>query len=214
MAVSIYYSIFDTPLSDRSFNRLLDKLPEQGQQKVLRFHRWQDAHASLLGKHLLLRAFADLGKSLDLAGLRFTPSGRPYWPSGPDFNISHSGNMVVCAVDTAGRIGIDIEARGAIDIGDFKDQFTGTEWQQVLSAPDPQLQFYEYWTIKEAVGKANGVGIVELPSIHILSAEAVELQGFTWTLTPLTLHGGYAAHIATETTPAAVKIEEVFFENI
>ncbi|QJB30407.1 4'-phosphopantetheinyl transferase superfamily protein [Chitinophaga oryzae] len=211
MAVSIYYTVFDAPLPEDRFERLLGVLPEQARRKVLRFHRWQDAHASLLGKHLLLHAFAQLDRQVDLEAVLYTPSGRPYWPGGPDFNISHSGNIAVCAVDTSGRVGIDIEQNGGIEIGDFREQFTPGEWQQVMGAPDPVWQFYRYWTMKEATAKANGIGIVELPAVHILSDTAVALQGFTWTLTPVALQDTYAGHLATETTPAAVNIEEVRF---
>lgn len=211
MAVSIYYTVFDTPLAEHRFERLLAVLPEPSRRKVLRFYRWQDAHASLLGKHLLLHAFAQLGRQPDLSEVLYTPAGRPYWPGCPDFNISHSGNMVVCAVDSSGRVGIDIEQNGGIDFRDFREQFTENEWQQVIAAPDPVWQFYQYWTMKEAVAKANGVGIVELPAVHILSATAVELQGFTWTLTPLALEETYAGHLATEAAPTSVKIEKITF---
>ncbi|NLR62738.1 4'-phosphopantetheinyl transferase superfamily protein [Chitinophaga varians] len=211
MAVSIYYSVFDTPLPEHRFERLLAVLPEQARRKVLRFHRWEDAHASLLGKHLLLHAFSQAGRQPDLEEVLYTSAGRPYWSDGPDFNISHSGNMVVCAVDTGGRVGIDIEQNGGIDFSDFREQFAENEWRQVVTAPDPVWQFYRYWTMKEAVAKANGIGIVELPAIHILSDSAVELQGFTWTLTPLTLQESYAGHLATETTPAFISIEKITF---
>ncbi|WP_212003584.1 4'-phosphopantetheinyl transferase superfamily protein [Chitinophaga sp. HK235] len=211
MEVRVYYASFDTPLSAERFSRLLEQLPEDKQQQVLRYKRWQDAHASLLGKHLLLQACSESGYPADLRLLQYTVAGRPYLPEYPDFNISHSGNMVVCALAANGRIGIDIEKRGSIDIMDFKDQFTMEEWKQVMSAEDPVWQFYEFWTIKEAVAKANGVGIVDLPSVHILSDSLVRLHGFMWTLTPLLLHNAYAGHIATESIPS-VSIREVVFD--
>jgi 4'-phosphopantetheinyl transferase len=77
---------------------LLDRLPVAMQQKILGYRRWQDAYGSLLGKLLLERAMKKAGLPGDLKGLRESAYGRPHWADGPDFNISHSGNRVVCVL--------------------------------------------------------------------------------------------------------------------
>src|SRR5260370_68219 len=109
MSLLLYSTEFLQPLPDEAFAHLLGQLPAALQPKILRFRRWQDAHASLLGKHLLLLAVKDIGLPLTLDQLLYTPEAKPYFPGGPHFNISHSGNRVICGLTPNGRIGVDIE---------------------------------------------------------------------------------------------------------
>lgn len=211
MPVLIYYTQFDQPLPESRFAALLQACPEDIQQKVGRFRRWEDAHAALLGKHLLLQAMAALGRTVMLDKLCFTAVGRPYLEQQPDFNISHAGNMVACAVSTTGRTGIDLEEIRPVELEDFREQFTAEEWTQICAAKDPLLHFYQYWTMKEAVAKANGVGIVALPAVKILSPAEVGLFELNWHLHPVALREQYVCYIATDKAPQSLIVEEIFF---
>ena len=42
--------------------------------------------------------------------LKFHENGKPYLPEGPFFSISHSGQLVLLAVDEEAEIGCDVEA--------------------------------------------------------------------------------------------------------
>jgi 4'-phosphopantetheinyl transferase len=133
MSLHLYSTVYPEPLSPTAFQELLSRLPPELQQKVSAYRRWQDAYGSLFGKLLLKRALLQAGLSPDLTGLRMTSYGRPFlegygksnpegcdrpYPDGDDrsypdgsadFNISHSGNRVVCILNTQGRVGIDLE---------------------------------------------------------------------------------------------------------
>lgn len=83
-------------------------------------------------------------------------------PSRISFNVSHSGNHGMIAVAAGGRLGIDIEARRARKTLDqlIATLMTETERGQLgLMAEDRRLgRFYDLWTAKEALVKANGLG--------------------------------------------------------
>lgn len=94
--------------------------------------------------------------------------GKTYLPDRRDigFNVSHSGNLAVCAVltDGAGEVGVDIElidrSRGADRIKRLSERtFTDKEREKVNASDDPAAEFYAVWTKKEAYLKYTGEGI-------------------------------------------------------
>src|SRR5215212_7926261 len=155
MSIRIYYTFFEQ-LPYEKFKSLLVILPEDIQNRILKYRRWQDACACLLGKHLLLKGLSDykLNKSLDQ--LNYIETGRPYIDHQLDFNITHSGNVVACAMSTACKLGIDIELVAPIDISNFKAVFSEDEWLDITNASNSLTQFYHYWTLKESILKADG----------------------------------------------------------
>jgi 4'-phosphopantetheinyl transferase len=212
--VLIYYARFDTPLPAARFALLLERLPVAMQQKVTAFSRWEDAHASLSGKLLLQRACLDLGLSGDLCEVRYSAFGRPYLENGPDFNISHSGNVVVCAVSTAGRTGIDIELNIPVNLEDFRDHFAEEEWQHILAAPDPLPVFYKYWTIKEAVLKAQGSGFqASLAALHVTDPASIFYAGRQWHIKAITGFGNYTCHAASQEGRQRYELRETALMN-
>lgn len=85
-----------------------------------------------------------------------------------DFSISHSGDMVALALlksadSGAGRaVGIDVEAFGGHDIASLASvALTEAERNAMfsLAQADQQRCFLQYWTRKEALLKAAGVGL-------------------------------------------------------
>src|SRR5882757_3355721 len=115
MTLSIYSIEYRDPVPADILNTLLERLPEDIRQKAGKFRRWQDAHACILGKHLLLTALRAEGFAGNLSGLQYTAHGRPHFTTGPDFNISHSGNRVVCIIGRQGKVGIDLEEMRNMD---------------------------------------------------------------------------------------------------
>ncbi len=74
------------------------------------------------------------------------------------FNISHSGNIWVCAVATF-NIGIDIEKikNGKQSIVDY--YFTKEEQESLAQSNNFNRHFFEIWTAKEAYAKFFGTGL-------------------------------------------------------
>ena len=150
MKIEIYATEYRTELSADIFLSLLERLSPALREKVRKYKRWEDAYGCLFGKLLLIRALHDKGFRGDLNELQYTEYGKPYLKDAPDFNISHSGNLVVCILSREGRVGIDVEEIRELPISDFKDQFTAIEWQIIQTAKEPLLAFYRIGRLRKA----------------------------------------------------------------
>jgi 4'-phosphopantetheinyl transferase len=215
MSLSLYTTEYTTRLSSGLFETLLHRLPEDLRQKIMRFRRWEDAHAALLGKHLLRIALKEAGVSDDLTRLRYTAQDRPWLPEAPDFNISHSGNRVVCILSTGGRVGIDIEVIKAQPFDDFQTQFTPKEWSAIRGDADPVEAFYRFWTAKESLIKADGRGLhIPLQEIDLSGASTLALDGVWWTVYPLPRFQGYACHFTLESSRERRPLPPIEFHNL
>lgn len=102
-----------------------------------------------------------------------TDYGKPYLP--PDinlhFNISHSSEWVVCAIDEK-AVGIDVQLMEEIDILEIaRGFFTAKEYGLIFDA-DSNMRtalFYDLWTLKEGYIKALGKGLsIKLDSFSII----------------------------------------------
>lgn len=153
-------------LSDSITRVALQNLPADEQERIRRYHRWDQAQktllATLLARRLLGRRLGRPGESLRI---RRDPFGRPYLDGEPhwegDFSISHSGSWVVCAVVDRGRIGIDVQQVRPVNEGIFTLCLSSTEREKLLQWPvGTQLHgFFTLWTLKEAFVKALGQGL-------------------------------------------------------
>jgi 4'-phosphopantetheinyl transferase len=98
--------------------------------------------------------------------LRFAsgPHGKPFLPcSTVNFNVTHSGDYLACAVTRDVTVGIDIEK--IRDIPELfaiaRGHFSPRECEQLEALPAFYLTrgFFECWTRKEAFVKATGLGL-------------------------------------------------------
>ena len=78
-----------------------------------------------------------------------------YW------SISHKTDYV-CGVVAPTPIGIDIERIRSFSEGLFRKTASPGEWGLMDMENDAELAFFRFWTAKEAVLKATGVGIKDL----------------------------------------------------
>jgi 4'-phosphopantetheinyl transferase len=145
---------------------------EQARAARLRF----DAdRLSYRAAHVLLRCALTRQLSLAPAQWRFCrgPHGRPEidtaaLPSamGLRFNLSHSREVVCCAITRAGSVGVDVECRRPIrDRAALAERFFTAEEAAAIAASRhdgeaaEEARFYAIWTLKEAYVKARGLGI-------------------------------------------------------
>ncbi|HQT21506.1 MAG: hypothetical protein B7X86_01110 [Sphingobacteriales bacterium 17-39-43] len=194
--IQIFYSSYTNKLVHSEFSRYLKLLPLAIQENILKYSRWQDAHASLYGKLLLSHGLKELGLDFSLDNLKYTNYKRPYIEGNVDFNISHSGDHVVCAFSTKSKIGIDLEKIKAISISDFKNQFHEQEWDHIMTSENKYLWFYYYWTAKEAVIKADGRGL-SIPFIELrVKDQHAFLDENLWHLKTIDLFENYLLQVA------------------
>jgi 4'-phosphopantetheinyl transferase len=214
MPIYLYATAYPEPLPAEQFNSLLGLIPTTFHQSIGKFRRWQDAHAALLGKILLLTALEKAGHPADLNRLQYTDWKKPVLPAGPQFNISHSGNRVVCILGTDARIGIDIELLKSFSFDDFEQQFAPREWTAIRTAPSPVAAFYHFWTAKESIIKADGRGLgIPLQELDLTNPNPICLDDSCWSVHNLPFFDGYACHMALEdrnpnAPPPAIELRE------
>ena len=92
-----------------------------------------------------------------------TSKGKPYIANNPlSFNVSHSDSAFVIALSRKGRVGVDIEQlSGSEDIETMSDYaFSDFEKECVFLSGNKEQEFTAIWTLKEALLKALGVGLI------------------------------------------------------
>ncbi|MGB8806923.1 MAG: 4'-phosphopantetheinyl transferase superfamily protein [Candidatus Rickettsiella isopodorum] len=141
--------------------------------------------------------------------------GKPYLSkAGQDhplqFNLSHAGDMVVCAVTQGQLVGIDIEyIQEQVDYETIaKRFFSSTEFEALLALPPNERQagFFRLWTGKEAFVKAIGKGLsfplrdfavtLDQEKGRILHIRNSTQRANKWSLIPFTPAAGYIGALA------------------
>ena len=181
-----------------SLEKLLEKLPLNMHERALRYKFKDDAYNFVVGRLLLKRGLEELGKGDQLQNIIFQKSGKPYLKD-IFFNISHSGNNVVCALSTKGVVGIDIENIKEVKLEDFGAWFSKKEWVEINKASSPLQKFYWYWTRKESIIKALGVNLSYLHKIEIDATKDHFIEnGKKWYLKDLDFGSGYCGALCSE----------------
>ena len=79
------------------------------------------------------------------------------------FNISHTKNLIICAVTLEDDIGCDVENTGRSNdvLAIAERYFSPTESKELFALPVAQQRnrFFDYWTLKESYIKAWGLGL-------------------------------------------------------
>jgi len=201
--------ILYTFISKEKHEFLLDKyLPafsQEAQQDILRYRRWQDAQLSLLGK-VLLQYGLRTRYNISEAETGILPNKKPYLKGHHlHFNISHSKDLVVCAIAEY-ALGIDIEFNDPkVSYLDFKFQMTNYEFQEIDNSDNKTKGFFTYWTRKEAVIKAHGAGMMlPLDTFEVIKDECT-IEGESFFTREIFIHEDYHSYIASSDQ----KIKEV-----
>jgi 4'-phosphopantetheinyl transferase len=156
-------------LTPQRREKLLALLSSEEQQRLQRWRLTADQDRFLLGRGLLrLRLGQTLG--LEPARLRFRlgPHGKPALEGlggqgAPQFNLAHSGDLVLLALHPERPVGVDVEKRRP-----------GLEWRPIarrhlpngclealeaLPAEEQLDGFLQQWCRLEASLKATGIGL-------------------------------------------------------
>ena len=128
-----------------------DYISAQRLQKTLRYRMPDDQKRCIAGSGLL-RFFLGDTAILD------NGFGKPVAENGVCFNLSHSGEWVLFAVDDR-DVGCDIEQVCYVNSARMgKIVFTDRECAWIENAPDKMGAFFDLWTKKEALLKCMGRG--------------------------------------------------------
>jgi 4'-phosphopantetheinyl transferase len=129
------------------------------------------------------------------------------------FNVSHSGDLVLIALGRGGALGVDIE-RMRMDVAahQIAARFFSARERGDLATVEADMQhaaFFACWTRKEAYLKARGDGLslpLEQFDVSFLPGDEARLiqtrhdpaEVYRWTLHPLEGGCGYKAALAVE----------------
>jgi phosphopantetheinyl transferase len=161
----------------------------------------------------LLRALLaeHTGRPPDSFELLADERGKPFCTDGPAVSISHSSDIVTCAVCDAGDIGIDIEfPRRSRDVEAIARRYFCREEAEWVSG-QPADRFYMLWVLKEAWLKATGTGIAGgLDKLRCLVAppriEALARSAPFTALRLYTLRGGFLGIAAVNEHPGTAEV--------
>jgi len=131
--------------------RLLPLVSAQRREQALQYKHTFGQYCCLKS-WLMLQDLVEIPKYRDI-DFRYNEHGKPYWENGPYFSISHCKAGIAVAVDDQ-PIGIDIETIRHAD----EELIARTMNEEERVGMDDR-KFTRLWTRKEAVVKAQGVGI-------------------------------------------------------
>ncbi len=187
--------------------------------KAAKFHFVKDFHQSIVSRGLLRFLLAQYLKQnpRDFV-FKYNSYGKPILPfrQNPlsiEFNVSHSGKILLFAFSREFRIGIDVElVRKNFDEMEIaRNFFSPNEILELTSLPVAirKKGFYNCWTRKEAYIKGRGKGLsIPLDSFDVslapgksavLNRSEAELEGWDiWQLLDLKLDRDYVGAAAFE----------------
>ena len=177
------YTALLSETSDAELENGFLMMDDVRKQAVLRYRGEKDRKRTIIGEILARKGIAEATGicEKDIVFGRYD-SGKPYAKNVDiEFNISHSKDMVVCAVSES-AIGIDVEFIRDMDMRITKIACTERDKEYIFGCKDADieavtpdesmiLRFFKLWTAKEAYFKYHGSGIVGLKTVDYSDIE-------------------------------------------
>ena len=193
-------------------------LPDHEREKAKRF-RFEILRARYIKSHYLLRFLLGhyLGTNFYHQEFDYNEYGKPSLKKDNEnkliyFNLSNSGNICVFVFTNNDDLGVDVE-----NICDMTNMdnivehfFSPSENIKFCSLPEQNRKktFFKYWTRKEALLKAMGVGLsypldkfdvlsdAENPSRVSIKTNYQNLKKTEWTIQDINVFDGFASAVA------------------
>ena len=193
----------------------LSALSNQKQVSVQRLIHYQDRVNSLAGLRLLhLCAQHDGIKNFKLSDVQYPDAGKPFWKNNNDyfdFNISHSGNLIVIAASATLKVGVDVEQIRLLKRLNFKRIMSADELARIKQTPE---LFFDLWSKKEAVVKAaDTVGLARMSDVSLKQNMAV-LDEEQWFLKSINLDDQYAVNMATSKAVDELIVKQIQIKDL
>jgi len=184
----------------------LPTLPTPLRARLLAMRSAAARNRSLVGYWLLAQGTELIDVTqVDLSALVTDTHGRPYIPGVPDFNISHSGDLVACAIARHCRVGMDVERIRNVNTTKLR-RFLGEDRPESDSSPS---DFFADWAAREATVKASGkIGLARIARVQ-LSGGLARVDDETWRLHFPKLASDYAACLATDVSDVKLQVQDL-----
>lgn len=194
-------------------------LDRRERERAARFYRPQDRERYVLahgGLRFILSLYLGLAPG-DIA-LSQTSAGKPVLADlrkdgrSLTFNLSHAHGNAMIAIAQGKEVGVDLELiREDVEVLKLADRFFSVREQEHLRstlAAARSAEFFHYWVAKEAVLKAEGVGLASLQDCEIDWLSGSDLEGvrvriggrshLPWVVRMLDCGSGWAAAVAAQ----------------
>lgn len=154
---------------------LLNGLSDDRQQRILKYKHLKGRRQSL-GAGLLLKTILPIFGERE-QNIRFGTNGKPETDK-IQFNLSHSGNLVICAVSNE-TVGCDVEQIGNYHEGVVRRFFSEKEKTYLENTEESKREqaFFRIWTARESYMKLTGEGMrLELSEFEVEVGNSGELK--------------------------------------
>lgn len=159
------YTVEISNIRQEELNKLCFLIEAEKRDKIKKIINKKDKIRTLIGE-ILIRTIIVEKLKIGNKYIKFNKNqyGKPYLKDYPNFNfnISHSGEYVLCAIDNK-PIGIDVEEVKNIEYEEIAKNFFTTMEFDYITTNDLKFQlnrFYEIWTLKESYIKCCGQGLL------------------------------------------------------
>ena len=176
--ILLYKNLNDFSCSD--YEKALEKASPDRRKKTGKYLKEADRKRSAMAEMLLREALKEFGNKEVSLDYDYGINGKPYLKGEnmPFFNISHSGDYVICAVSDR-EVGCDIQSKAEIKAGEAEKLagrfFCKSEAAYVSAGEDEEIRrdrFCRMWTTKESFIKQSGAGLsAELSSFELVCDE-------------------------------------------
>lgn len=166
--VKVYIACISQVPDPKECPEILKSLPAERCDKIHKQKQVQKRRQSVAAGLLLKKVLSIYGISED--GIRLGEHGKPEI-EGIHFNLSHSGDFVVCAVSERYPVGCDIEAVKEMDERVAERFFSSAENEHLNSVSEEKRneEFMRLWTMKESYLKMTGEGLsVPIKDIELM----------------------------------------------
>ena len=164
--------------TETEVQRMLPLVSDQRREQALKYRHTFGQFCCLKSWLMLIEGIRGYGIS-ESEDFKYNEHGKPYWENGPYFSISHCKDAIAVVIDNE-SVGIDIEAIRHTDEELVKRIMNEEEVRLVNETTDEKERnraFIRLWTRKEAIVKAQGIGIESFEQLQtVLNNEEWNLK--------------------------------------
>lgn len=198
MPVELWAARLERPLTERETAVMLEMLPSERRERVLRMKQPEKRREVLCAYMILRLALWEQYRWRELPAICCSQQGKPYFPEHPgvQFNLSHTGGAVLVGLSDQ-PLGVDIE----------KIRPVSRRAMHRLADVATEEAFFRSWVRREARVKRSGDGIGTM-----MRAETPLQYGEFYY--ELDTFPGYAAGVATRSREAPGPVRKYALDDV
>jgi len=135
-------------------------------------------------------------------------NNKPFIDSWDSFSISHSGDVAVICVSSQSVVGVDIEKKTNLHVGDIIEFFTKEERVFIERSNCTTDAFYDIWVRKEAILKALGKGIAYGLDGFSCIKDIIYLDEAAWYFRKILISNEYVSYLCSSKPIEEISLKE------